>query len=337
MAKDEEAELQTTDSTDLITEEQDDTGLNLALPTYNDVTDDKVLKLIRDVFTGFTFDSTADYSKQFQAPEQLAQYMGATLEEIRDKQQIGAKVKLANTSAALGRFWCMGSVVNNTLEHAAYGNGACTQIAKLMGKSVPYVYQIRAVATQLSLQDCFLLGMRDGCSTTTLRRLAQIKDKERCKQIIKVFIDETQDMSDAPRIERATKAFKLAINEALKHVDMIEQDTTNPTAVGEDLAELVNASYAAAMEAIKLLKKETKKIATEETVYAICDALGDFAITEAVPDAEEWLRKFKEALQEAKDQAVQARSNIDDILTEVESALRVEVLTNARTKRESSN
>ena len=107
-------------------------------------------------------------------------------------------------------------------------------------------------------------------------------------------------MSDAPRMERATKAFRVAINEALKRVDVIEQDTTNPTAVVDNDAELVNASYAAAMEVLRLLRKETKRLSQEATVEQVCDALADFAVTETVPNAEDWVNRFHEEVESVK-------------------------------------
>lgn len=318
----------------MLADEQDTMSLELALPTYADVTDEKVLRSVREVFAGFTYDPSADYARQFQDPKQLAQYIMATTKEIKDKQIDGVSQRLIINSASLVKFWCMGAVANKTLEEASYGNGAVGQIAAEMKKSVPYIYQLRAVATQLTLQDAFLLGMRECCSTTTLRKLAQIRDADRRRQIIDIFIQETQDMSDAPRMERATKQFKVAINEALKRVDAIEQDTTNPETVVDNEAELVNTAYANAMDALRLLNKETKKLSLEETVYQVCDALGDFAITESVPNAADWLQRFKEEVSAAKTQAQQALNNLDDIMTELDSALHVEVLTNNDTDSE---
>jgi hypothetical protein len=250
------------------------------------------------------------------------------MRDIHEKQHAGLTAKITHSSAALTRFWAMGYVVDETLNKASYGNGAVGRIASMLGKSVPYIYQIRAVATQLTMQDAFLLGMRECCSTTTLRKLAQIKDDDRRRQIIDIFIEETHDLADATRIERAVKAFRLAINEALKHVDTLQQDTTNPEAVVTSAEELAGPSYANALNALKQLKKETKKLSLEDTVYQICDALGEFAITESVPNAQQRLDELKEEANAAKQQALQARDNINDILTEVESLLHVEVLKN---------
>lgn len=335
LVPDEVTDITVATSADIVlADEQDMQGLELPLPTYADVTDDKIMLEVRRVFGGFTYDDTTDYSKEFKDPEEVADYADDCLGQIKDVQTQGTAVKLTKSSAALAYFWFLGAKINNVLEHAKYGNGAVNKIAARMKKSVPFVYQIRAVATNLTRQDAYLLGMRECCSTTTLRKLAQIRDADRRRQIIDVFINETQDMADATRMERAVKAFRMAINEALKHVDTIEQDTTNPEAVVDSDAELVNASYAAAMEAIRLLNGATKKLAAEETVFKVCDAMGDLAITETVPNADDWLARIKEEITAAKNQALTAKSNIDDMLVELDSALQIEVLRNETTDGE---
>lgn len=323
------------DSTDIVVANSDDimladevdaVGFAIALPTYADVTDEKVIRMVREECPGFTFDANLDYSKQFADPDQLADYTEEALDQVHELQQNGTALKLTKSSAALVYFWRTGYVVNYALEHASYGNGAVNKLATKLNKSVPYLYQIRAVATNLTMQDAFLLGMRECCSTTTLRKLAQIKDDDRRRVIINAFIEDTKDMTDATKTERAVKAFRQAINEALKRVDVIEQDTTNPEAVVDSDAELVNASYAAAMDAIRNLNKDTKKLSQEEEICSICDALGDLAVTESVPNAQDWVDRIKEEITHAKEQAVAARDNLNDLLVELDSALHIEVL-----------
>lgn len=43
-----------------LADEQEAVGFELALPTYADVTDEKVLHNIRDVFPDFSYDASAD-------------------------------------------------------------------------------------------------------------------------------------------------------------------------------------------------------------------------------------------------------------------------------------
>lgn len=321
----EQTELQVYEAGELQLDEQDDLIVKLKLPTYADVTDEKVLRYIRDVFKGFTFNAADDFSKQFVDPEQLVDYIKATISEISEGQKIGETVKLNNASAALARFWILGYVVDQTIAKASYGNGACQRIAKAINRSIPYVYQLRAVGTRLTLQDAYLLGMREGCNTTTLRRLAQIRDQDRCRQIITAFIDATQDTSDIINIERATKAFKQAILQALKPQNELDEATTNPVDV-VDAAELVSEEYGAADTAIARVMKETKYLSVEENIIQLCDALDNFYIMANVPNAADRLSELKARAEDAKDRAQVTIEYLGDFVDAVDRLLHVEVL-----------
>ena len=310
-------------STELITEEQDDTSACIAMPTYKDVTPEKVIRSMREVFKGFTFDAN-DNGIKFETIDQVAQYMQASLDDIRKAQEAGETAKMMNTSAALARFWCMGAEVDKALKSSSYGNGACNQLAAKLDRSVPYVYQIRDVAKQLTIEDCWLLGIR-GCHTTTLRKLAQIKDPDTCKQIIAAFIADTTDTSDVTRIERATRSFKSAINDACKHVNMLQQATTNPDEVVTDPSVLVNPSYGETIKAFDDFERKIKKVATEDYVCKFCDTMADFAITSSVPNAQGHLDSLKARAAEIRSLIETTKAYLDDIETELDSLSKVEV------------
>jgi len=308
-------------STELITEDQDDTNACIALPTYEDTTPEKVFKNMREVFKGFTYDE-ADDGSEFTTVDSLAEYVQASLDDIREAQTIGETAKMVNTSAALARFWVTGDKVDKALKNAHYGNGACNQLAAKLKKSVPYIYQLRDVAKQLTVQDCFLLGIR-GCTTTHLRKLAQIKDPDTCKQIIAAFIADTTDTSDVTRIERATRAFKAAINDACKKVNLLQQSTTNPDEIVEDPSLLVNPSYGAAIKALDEFEKKIRKNITEDLVYSVCDAADDFGISASVPNAQEHLDNLKNRVGEIKkliESTQDYLQTITDHLTSLEHA-----------------
>ena len=323
-AEDTTEELVEIQDNGLITEEQDDTNACIALPTYADTTPEKVLRNVREVFKGFTYDSSDD-GREFETVDALADYVQASLDDIREAQTIGETAKMVNTSASLARFWIMGEKVDKALKNASYGNGACNKLAAKLKKSVPYIYQLRDVSKQLTMQDCWLLGIR-GCTTTTLRRLAQIKDSDTCKQIIAAFVADTTDTSDVTRIERATRAFKSAINDACKRVNLIEQNTTNPDEVVEDPSVLVNPSYGETMKALDEFEKKLKKLVTEDYVCQLCDTMADFAITSAVPNAQEHLSALKDRVMGIKKQLVDTQGYLDDIDRELDSLSKVEVL-----------
>ena len=310
----------------VISESEDaDTCSNIALFTYEDITHDKIARSMREMFKGFSCDDNVDIAKEFKDIKQLAGYASKTLQDIQSVQNDGETVKIAHTSVALTRFWYLGRDIDNALKSASYGNGAVNQLAAAMKKSVPYVYQLRDVAKQLTEEDCFLLGMR-GCTTTTLRRLAQIKDRDVAKQIIVAFINDTQDTTDVTRIERATRSFKTAINDACSKVNLLDQSTTNPEEVVDDPALLVNPSYAEAVKIVDDLERKLKKMTSEEYVCKVCDTLADFAVTESVPNAQQRLDEFKERIKEVQAMVKVVTEYLSDIDRELTSVSKVEVI-----------
>ena len=332
---DEQTSLQVYDKGELTLEDQDDLIVKLSLPTYEDVTDDKIAKQMREVFHGFTLNKDEDVVQHFQDADQLADYINSCMADIGESQKVGLVSRLSTNSAALGYYWKMGHNADIAITGSSYGNGACKRIAERINRSVPYVYQLRAVGTRLTLQDCYLLGMREGCNTTTLRKLAQIRDQDLCKQIIRTFIEATQDTADVINMERATRAFKLAIRDALKPDNMIEEATTNPSEVATSLEEIAGPAYAAGVGAIKKILKETKYFSSEENTVQVCDAMADFAITDSVPDAQELLDRFKVDVEQAIDQSKKMIEYLGDMLVELQSLQAVEVL-GAGSKRKRS-
>lgn len=331
----EQTSLQVFDPAELALEEQEDLIVKLALPTYKDVTDEKIIKSIREVYHGFTFNASEDYGRLFSDADGLAAYIKDTMTDIGEHQKIGQVAMRTSNSASLARFWAMGFAADKAISQSSYGNGACKRIADLINKSVPYVYQVRAVGTRLTLQDCFLLGMREGCNTTTLRKLAQIRDQDLCRQIITAFIESTQDTSDVINIERATRAFKQAIRDALKPDTSIEESTTNPTEAPENLEEIAGPAYVAGLAAVKKIIRETKFFSNEDNVCAVCDAMADFAIVDSVPDAERLLTEFKTNVEEAIHQSKKMMEYLDDILVELNSCTAVEVLSEGAKRKRS--
>jgi hypothetical protein len=323
----EQTSLQIYDAAELATlEDQEDLVVKLKLPNYADVTDATVIKGIREVYSGFTFNASEDFSKIFTDPDKLADYIKDTISDISEKQKNGQVVVRTSNAASMARFWAMGYAIDKAISGSSYGNGACKVIAERINRSVPYIYQLRSVGTRLTLQDCFLLGMREGCNTTTLRKLAQIRDQDLCRQLITTFIESTRDTSDVIAIERATHAFKQAIRDALKPDNVLEEATTNPTESSENLEDIAGTAYVAGLSAVKKIIKETKFFSNEENVCSVCDAMADFAIVESVPDAEQLLSDFKVEVEEAINQSKKMMEYLDDMLVELNSLMSVEVL-----------
>jgi hypothetical protein len=88
------------------------------------------------------------------------------------------------------------------------------------------------------------------------------------------------------------------------------------------------------MDALRALRKETRKLSNEEAVCQICDSLADVAVTETVPNAQDWVDRIKEETESVKTQVEAVRGYLDDILRELDSVLHIEVLRNNDTDSE---
>ena len=82
----------------MLADEVDAVGFAIELPTYKDVTDEKVIRMVREECPGFAFDANLDYSKQFADPDQLADYTEDALDQVHELQQNGTALKLTKSS-----------------------------------------------------------------------------------------------------------------------------------------------------------------------------------------------------------------------------------------------
>ena len=128
------------------------------------------------------------------------------------------------------------------------------------------------------------------------------------------------------KVERATRSFKTAINDACKRVDLLAQSTTNPDEVVEDMSALVGPSYGDTMKALSDLASKLKKLGTEEYVCHICDTFADFAITKSTPNAQQYLDEMKTKLAEVQEIVKTVTEYLGDISREMDSLSKVEVI-----------
>ncbi len=297
----------------------------ILLPTYDDMTDQKVLKNVRDIFKGFSFDSTDNYGVKFKDTEQLAEYVQASMEDITTCRSKAEASELIQRSASMARFWYMGAVLDKALTEGAYGTAASNKLAVALKKSVPYIYQIRAVATKLTVTDCYLLGMR-GCDSTILRKLAQIKDDEIRKGIIKAFIEMYINTADRNQLLAARKALVNAIN-ADQKTDFIEVSTSDPVAGGSNI--LVSPEYQAVVSELNSWTKMLKKASQEATITKFCNATASFYLTKEAPDAEKHMEEVKTFAETVRQLIATVKANLADAESELQSLQATEVLDNA--------
>ena len=296
------------------------------LPDYAITTEQKVLESVKRSFKGFD-PATFCTMPQFSSTDALATYTQATMEDIRNVRQNAEANELSQKAAAMARFWYLGVTIDNALKQGNYGTAAVNKLATALHKSVPYIYQIRAVAARLSVIDCYLLGVR-GLDSTCLRKLAQVKEDEVRTQITHAFIDNIQDTSDADKLLQGRKQFIMAVNAAMT-MDASELTNTNPMEIGDSEAqeESISPEYATVMKAMRLWSGTLKKLTNEKAVSSLCDAAGAFYLKDDVPDAQKHLDAVTAMAGDLTTALRVAQTNINTMLEELDSLAECQLTT----------
>lgn len=287
----------------------------ITLPGYNEVSEQQVLRSVKDIFKGFEHDGSTAGGK-FSDTDSLAQYMQHTMEDIRKVRLASEANQMCHKAAVMARFWYLGETIDNALVNGDYGTAAVNKLAAALMKSVPYIYQIRVVATKLTVVDCYLLGLR-GLDSTHLRKLAQVKDDAVRRSIIDAFVEVFQDTSDPAKIDNAKKRLVAAIN-SQQVANAIDVEITDPFHGGTEVR--VSEEYHAALCAMETWQKILKKAAQEESIESLCSVMADFYLPSSTPDAEARLEEFKAEAEKTKALMLSVRNNLDDAIEALDSA-----------------
>lgn len=299
----------------------------MTLPTMDDINDQIVYKSVKDVCRGFSFDPNEMMDKKFRDIDQIANYVLATEEDIRNMCHEAEANDRLKHAAAIARFWYMAYSIDKALKEGDYGTGSSTKIAAKLHKSIPMVYSIRQVGSRLTATECYLLGLRK-ISSTTLRRLAALEDADHRKGLINAFVNAYSDTQDMETCEKAKKQFIAAVNMGLDP-KFLETSTSDPVAGGSAIE--VSELYTEIMKRFGELERPLKKINGEVFIEAFCKACGDFSMTDSVPDAEEHVADVKAAAERLKTMCLAAKNNLDDAIRELDSISGVEVISNEGT------
>lgn len=267
----------------------------IKLPTFTDVTDKQVLKNVRDVFKGFDPD-TGNSGAQFEDVNALATYAQNSMEDICNIRKTADANQLCYKAAAMARFWYLGNTIDKALNNGNYGTAAVAKLAAALKMSQPYVYQIRAVATKLTVTDCYLLGIR-GLDSTHLRKLSQVKDDAVRRAIVDAFIEAYQDTSDPKKTESAKKALVAAVN-ASRKTQAVDVNTSDPMNGGSEID--VSVEYTEAMDFLEKVSKNAKALSEEELSENAVRAFDYFFLADDVPDAQKHLDEVRDKADEVE-------------------------------------
>lgn len=292
----------------------------ISLPDYDTCSEQKVLNTVKSTFKGFDASVSGD-ALHFDSTDALADYTLQTLGDIQRIRKTTEASQLNSKAAVMARFWYLGVTINEALAKGNYGTNAVNRLASAMQKSISYIYQIKNVATKLTVIDCYLLGMR-GVDTTHLRKLATVKDDAIRRGIIDSFIREYKDTSDERKMDAAKKQLVASINKAING-DAIDVATSDPVNGGSEV--FVSEEYTNAWKTLKGFKGLMKKLSDPNAIRLDLEALGNFFITSETPKAEERLDDIQELAEQVKAMVDATKLNLDEIKTEIDSFLNVGV------------
>ena len=298
--------------------EQEDAGLapSIALPAYKDIDDNKVTRSVKDVFKGFT--PATDI--RFDSVEALGAYVEQSMQSIKETRQVSEAADLCNRAAAMARLWYLGATIDKSLTSSSYGANASQRLATQLHRSVPWIYQIRAVSTKLTPVDCYLLGVR-GLGSKHLCRLAQVKDDATRRGIIDTFIASVKT-SDPVQMEEARRQFVTAINTDQKG-NTLDMESTDPYNGGT--TELVSPEYSKLIKAIDSWSGWLKKPAMEANIETLCMAANDFFLPASLPDAQNRLDEVKGAALELRALMATVKNNLEDAIRDLTELQDVEL------------
>ena len=292
----------------------------IQIPTYKDTSDKEVMHSVKSIFKSFEPPGTKGASP-FKDVDALAQYTMDVMDRIREAREQADGRQMLIRAATLARFWYLGQTIDTELAKGTYGTSAAQKLATAIKKSVPYLYQIRAVAQKLTVTDCYLLGLR-GLDTTVLRKLAQVKDDNLRTSIIHAFIDAIGDTSDENRMAQAKKQLKAAINSACGATES-DVTTSDPNNGGTEIQ--VSQEYTKTMKELNGALQILRKLSNEEEIENMCKTLDDFFITDSVPDAEKRLQDIWAKVDEIEKLVPTSIANLKDILEHAKDLKNVDV------------
>lgn len=306
----------------LAVDEAEDSSLVpvIQIPTYKDTSDKEVLHSVKTIFKSFEPPGTKNASP-FQDVDALAQYTIDVMANIRAAREKAEGSQMLIRAATLARFWYLGQTIDTELTKGTYGTSAAQKLATAIKKSVPYLYQIRAVAQKLTVTDCYLLGLR-GLDTTHLRKLAQVKDDNLRNSIAHAFIDAIGDTSDEHRTAQAKKQFIAAINGVCGTTPR-DVTTSDPENGGTEVK--VSQEYTNTTKEINNVLQLLRKLGSEDYIENLCRVMDDFFITDSVPDAEKHLQAIWDKVDEIEKLVPTCTANLKDILEHAKDLKNVDV------------
>ena len=288
----------------------------IMLPSYEDATDTKVLCAVKSVFKGFTpaeADNLAD-------PDSVANYITKSVVDINNARQSGDASLATVNGAIAARFWYLANRLDTTLASGVLGDGAAQKLSDMVEPhmAVSTLYAYRRVATKLTLQEAWLLGVR-GLRPHHLRKLSQIADDSMRRGIIRTFIETVKETGDYAALETSRSRLIAACGAGAKTAS-VDVGVDNM----EDHAELPSAipsAYEKGVKAMATVSSMVKKIRDNDKFVDLRDAMGMLYVSKSDEDAEAKVADAKNNAKKVYDEIYEAISNLEELQRELKSIM----------------
>lgn len=299
----------------------------LELPKYDELNNDKILKEMRAVFTGFDYDDKMKPQEVFKTAEQVESYAKNVVHDIEEADnsfKIDAVLKAAAINA---KRWHFGWVISRCLGSSAYGSNLAEKLAKAANISTSYLYQYRAVGDNLSMKDAYILGLY-GLGWELTRQLAALNDDDTRKALIKEYVNSITDFNNSMIREQARLAVKKVLDN-LKRCPQQLDDSSNLALI--EAAENFDKDapeFIACNKQVEQLKSGLRSIGKKKRAEPFLSATADCYLPAAVYQAEEHLEAFKVNVNETLELIKEVEELLPLYKSELESLQHLELTTN---------
>ena len=287
MTESTELELIPSDLALMTTPESDDASMRarIELPKWDKLNDNKIIRDVSEIFHGFELPNEESCSKQFASAEELASYVEAANQEIKEFDAKSAITTIRTGAAIAVRKWALGRTLEAAFGQRSYGSQAMQTIAKATGMSVSTLYHIRRVAKVLSMKEVYVLGMYDA-GWFNIRSLAFINDRNSREQLITAYTSAIDDWNDAKKRDAARATLHHAI-QSIQKGNYEELATSDPEKLAlasdhnEDAPE-----YVATRMLLDKLAKMFAKASSATVIDEWTRTLDEYFVMDDVPGAE---------------------------------------------------
>lgn len=283
---------------------------SLTLPKYDELNNQRILKEMQKVFSGFDFDEKMKPQEMFKTAEQIESYAKEVVQDIETCDN-DFKVEAVLKSAAISaKRWQFGWVISRCLATNIYGSDLAGKLAKAAGISTSYLYQYRAVGERLSLKDAYILGLY-GLGWDLTRQLGALEDDDIRKALIVSYVSSITDWNNTLIREQARVTMKNTLDNLRRGNSNVLDDTTS-THLLESAASLDQQApeFVDAFKQIEKLATWLRALIKDKNKGPFLKAAQDCFLMEDVPGAPDQLASFHDKT-----------SEVLQLLTEVEETL----------------